>query len=89
VEISATRAPNDGALHLEVRDDGRGVDRGHEVRTRRGVGLTNIRSRLEQLYNGEHRFELENHVEGGVLVRVTLPFRRGGNGGGTEEAAGR
>ena len=85
VEISATRAPNDGLLHLEVRDDGRGVDRGHAVRTRRGVGLTNIRSRLEQLYNGEHRFELENHAEGGVLVRITLPFRRAGNGVGTEE----
>ena len=89
VEISATRAPNDGFLHLEVRDDGRGVDRGHEVRARRGVGLTNIRSRLEQLYNGEHRFELENHAEGGVLVRVTLPFRRAGKGGGTEESSAR
>ena len=89
VEISATRAPNDGLLHLEVRDDGRGVDRDHEVRARRGVGLTNIRSRLEQLYNGEHRFELENHAEGGVLVRVTLPFRRREQGAGTKESATR
>jgi two-component sensor histidine kinase len=80
VEISATRTPNDGLLHLEVRDDGRGVNRGHDVGTRRGVGLTNIRSRLEQLYNGRHRFELENRAEGGVLVRITLPFRCAGDG---------
>ena len=86
VEISSTRAPNDEWLHLEVRDDGRGVDRDHQVRTRRGVGLTNIRSRLEQLYNGEHRFELENHAAGGVLVRITLPFRRAGRHAGTEES---
>jgi two-component system, LytTR family, sensor kinase len=89
VEISATRAPHDGFLHLEVRDDGRGVDRGDEARTRRGVGLTNIRSRLEQLYNGQHRFELENHAEGGVLVRITLPFHRAGNGAGTEARSAR
>ena len=89
VEISATRAPHDGFLHLEVRDDGRGVDRADEARTRRGVGLTNIRSRLEQLYNGQHRFELENHAEGGVLVRITLPFHRAGNGAGTEARSAR
>jgi two-component system, LytTR family, sensor kinase len=85
VEISARRGPDDRFLHLEVRDDGRGVDRDNEVRTRRGVGLTNIRSRLEQLYDGEQRFELENHAEGGVLVSIMLPFRRAQKGAGLEE----
>ncbi len=89
VEISATRGTGDRFLHLEVRDDGRGVDRDNQVRTRRGVGLTNIRSRLEQLYDGEHRFELENHAEGGVLVRITLPFRRAEKGARKEERSAR
>jgi two-component system LytT family sensor kinase len=80
VEISAAGEHDGRFLHLEVRDDGRGVDRDHEVRARRGVGLTNVRSRLEQLYDGQHRFELENHAEGGVLVRITLPFRRAEKG---------
>lgn len=76
VEISASRGPDDRSLQLEIRDDGRGVDRHDELRTRRGVGLTNIRSRLEQLYGAEHRFKLENRAGGGVLVQITLPFRR-------------
>jgi sensor histidine kinase YesM len=76
VEISASRGPDDRYLQLEITDDGRGVDRNADVSTRRGVGLTNIRSRLEQLYGREHRFTLLNQAAGGVLVRISLPFRR-------------
>jgi two-component sensor histidine kinase len=84
VEISATRGADDRFLHLEVRDDGPGLDGHEQGRARKGVGLANIRSRLEQLYGGEHRFELENHPEGGVVVRIALPFRRAGHGAATE-----
>ena len=76
VEISAFRGPDGRFLQLDIRNDGRGVDRHPEVRTRRSVGLTNIRSRLEQLYGREHRFKLENQSRGGVLVQISLPFRR-------------
>ena len=89
VEISASRGPDDRFLQLEIRDDGLGVDRDTEVRPRRGVGLTNIRARLEQLYGREHRFKLENQAAGGVLVRISLPFRRAENGAGTEERSAR
>ena len=76
VEISAATSADDRFLRLEVRDDGRGVDPDNQVGTRRGVGLANIRSRLEQLYDGEHRFELEDHPQRGAVVRITLPLRR-------------
>lgn len=76
VEISASRRPDDRFLQLEIRDDGKGLDRDNDIRTRRGVGLANIRSRLEQLYGSAHRFTLENQAGGGVLVRISLPFRR-------------
>jgi two-component system, LytTR family, sensor kinase len=87
VEISASRGSDDRFLQLEIRDDGRGLDQHNErdngVSTRRGVGLTNIRSRLEQLYGDRHRFKLENQAGGGVLVQITLPFRRDEKGAGT------
>jgi two-component system LytT family sensor kinase len=86
VEISASRGPDDRFLQLEIRDEGPGgpTDQGRALleaaapglRSRRGVGLTNIRSRLEQLYGREHRFTLENHADGGVLVRISIPYRR-------------
>jgi two-component system, LytTR family, sensor kinase len=42
VEISATSGADDRFLHLEVRDNGPGVDRDDQARTRKGVGLANI-----------------------------------------------
>jgi two-component system, LytTR family, sensor kinase len=89
VEISATCGADGRFLHLEVRDDGPGVERGNQPRTRRGIGLANIQSRLEQLYAGEHRFELDTHPEGGVVVRISLPFRRGDGMPGSQEGSAR
>jgi two-component system, LytTR family, sensor kinase len=89
VVISATRGADDRFLHLEVRDNGPGVDRDTQAGTRKGVGLANIQSRLEQLYDGEHRFALEDHPEGGVVVRISLPFRRADRGAEKEERSAR
>ena len=75
VEISTAVTADHQFLQLEVRDDGPGVERNNQARTRKGVGLANIQSRLEQLYGPDHRFVLENHPEGGVVARISLPFR--------------
>jgi signal transduction histidine kinase len=87
VEISAVRGADGRFLHLEVRDDGPGVDRDSRAPTRKGVGLANIQARLAQLYYGEHRFEFENHPGGGAVVRISLPFRRADHGAGKEGPA--
>jgi sensor histidine kinase YesM len=49
------------------------------------VGLANIQSRLEQLYGGEHRFELGDHPDGGFVVRISLPLRRAHGVAGRKE----
>ncbi|MCY1068160.1 histidine kinase [Nannocystis sp. RBIL2] len=60
-------------LLLRLRDDGAGLS----PRAREGVGLGNTRARLEKSYPGDHHFSLAPHPDGGTLVDIDLPFRRG------------
>ncbi|MBV9925210.1 MAG: histidine kinase [Acidobacteria bacterium] len=77
VEISAKR--EHGSLRIRVRDNGPGLaaitrpDDG----LKEGLGLSNTRARLEQLYGAAHRFELENAPEGGLLVTLEIPAAQG------------
>lgn len=60
-------------LTLEVRDNGTGLKDGTPARN--GVGLGNTRARLQQLYGEKQSFAIANRPEGGVQVRLTLPFQ--------------
>lgn len=72
IEISAWQ--QDGMLWLGVRDDGPGLDI-DDRDDRRGVGLTNTRERLEQMYPGNHRLDLVTPEAGGTEVRIGTPLR--------------
>jgi two-component system LytT family sensor kinase len=61
-----------GGLVLLVRDNGGGMPAGGF--TREGIGLANTRERLRELYGERHRFELSNHPEGGLEVRLSIPL---------------
>jgi two-component system, LytTR family, sensor kinase len=61
------------SLVLTVRDDGPGLADAEEAPAREGVGLANVRARLEQLYGNEHRFEVKDHPEGGLAVTLAIP----------------
>jgi len=60
----------DGMLEIDLVDDGPGL---HGAR-REGIGLTNTRARLEQLYGPSHEFELRNGLNGGLTVNLKIPF---------------
>jgi two-component system LytT family sensor kinase len=77
VEISAKR--EHGSLRIRVRDNGPGlaaITRPDEG-LREGLGLSNTRARLEQLYGAAHRFELENAPGGGLIVTLEIPAVKG------------
>ncbi len=69
IEISARREAD--RLRLQVHDDGAGL--ATTAKFKEGVGLSNTRARLQQLYGSNHSFELANGD--GLTVRVTVPFR--------------
>ena len=65
---------DNGRLTLEVKDNGPGFQQAKTAGCA-GIGLSNTRARLEQLYGPDHSFALENLPEGGVRVRMEFPFR--------------
>jgi len=57
-----------GTLSIEVEDDGPGA-----AEVREGVGISNTRARLEQLYGAAARLELGNAPGGGFRARLEIP----------------
>ncbi|HEY0319526.1 MAG TPA: histidine kinase [Pyrinomonadaceae bacterium] len=72
IEIGARRT--NGTLDIYVRDDGRGLVDGAQGAIKEGVGLSNTRARLSQLYGGRATFELSSAPEGGTLCSLAIPF---------------
>ncbi len=71
ITISSIR--QNGALLLEVRDNGSGLSN-ESTGKPEGIGLANTRARLERLYGGGQSFDLSNAVGGGVSARLSIPF---------------
>jgi sensor histidine kinase YesM len=70
IRLSARR--DNGVLHLEVQDNGKGLPPDHGP-MEEGVGLSNTRARLEELYGDRYRFEFRNAKEGGLIVHMVIP----------------
>jgi LytS/YehU family sensor histidine kinase len=74
VDVSARQ--ESGNLVLTVRDNGVGLSPDKLNALHSGVGLSNTRSRLENLYGDRHRFEFQTPGSGGLLVRIVIPLGR-------------
>jgi sensor histidine kinase YesM len=70
VEASAIREGDE--LHLRVRDTGPGLNfaqqNGH------GIGLKNIRERLDHFYQGGYEMQAQPLSTGGFEVAITIPY---------------
>jgi sensor histidine kinase YesM len=70
LDITARR--DDGRLRISLADDGPGLP---AEGFREGVGLSNTRARLREIYGSEHSLELAPRGSGGVLVTLSIPYR--------------
>ncbi len=73
IEIRAEKQSN--RLQLQVQDNGPGLPNGGRGARVEGVGLTNTRERLRQLYGDEQSFTLRNGPDGGTLASLIIPMR--------------
>jgi two-component system, LytTR family, sensor kinase len=71
IRISAFRS--NGRLTLRVYNDGPALPEGVE-KTPSGIGISNVRTRLQGLYGDAFEFSMRNQDPGGVEVSVSVPF---------------
>jgi two-component system, LytTR family, sensor kinase len=71
IRIAASRC--NGMLKLSVYNDGPGLSPDRE-NGRSGIGISNLRTRLESLYRDGFELSIKNQEPGGVEVSVSLPF---------------
>lgn len=65
---------SDGMLVVEIEDDGVGMDAPKGDNTGFGIGLANVRERLNVLYSDSARVEIESKSQAGTLIRLVLPI---------------
>lgn len=70
VRISAARA--NGTLTLSVYNDGPAIAASNPSAS--GIGLTNMRTRLQALYGDSFALQMQNQQPSGVEVSVSVPF---------------
>ena len=71
IRIAAFRS--NGTLTLSVYNDGPSLPAGWEV-TQSGIGIANVRTRLQSLYGGACDLRLRNRKPGGVEASVSVPY---------------
>ena len=84
IEVRAVRG--NGNLVLTVSDEGPGLPDGFDPDKSGGMGLSNVRERLERLYGPEHALLLRNRPGGGVVATLSLPYTPHRAGGPAEPA---
>jgi signal transduction histidine kinase len=77
IGVTVRAARVNGAMHIEVVDDGVGLL--EDATRKRGIGIANTRARLEQLYGDRARVEWLTANGGantrGTRVEIQLPYR--------------
>jgi two-component system LytT family sensor kinase len=70
ITIRSTKAGD--VLRLEVSDNGCGLPSGH---LQQGIGLSNTKARLQELYGSKAFFQAGGRPEGGFCVEIQIPWK--------------
>ena len=73
IRITAIRS--NGLLTFRVYNDGPSLSAGWE-KNQSGVGISNVRTRLQSLYGNAYDLTIRNQAPGGVEVSISVPFRQ-------------
>ena len=71
--IKIRALPSNNRITLSVYNDGPGLPNGWE-QSRSGIGLENVRTRLQSLYGDAFELDIRNQEPGGVEVSISLPL---------------
>jgi two-component system LytT family sensor kinase len=72
IQIAAFRS--NGKLTLSIHNDGPSLPANWE-QTHSGIGISNVRTRLQSLYGDQFELSMFNQDMGGVEVLVSVPFK--------------
>ena len=67
---------NEEVLELRVHDDGNGTNKSVKELLESGIGLKNVKERLEQLYKEEHIFKIISNENNSFEVILNFPYKR-------------
>jgi len=73
VQLTINTYLENNTLKVDIIDDGAGCNF-NDKNFKEGIGLSNVRSRLQQLYGADFQFNLSSNSQGGVSVQLTLPL---------------
>jgi sensor histidine kinase YesM len=58
-----------------VEDDGVGMPPAHTVTTGDGIGVSNVRERLQVLYNNDYKMAIESQPGAGTRILIEIPIQ--------------
>ncbi len=87
-----SRITREGRLLIEVEDDGVGMEPGRAasgeiMRPGAGIGMRNVRERMEVLYGDAAEVEIESRPGRGTKVTLLMPVMDGSEGWGRSTRA--
>lgn len=77
IEIKVLRRNN--RIDIFVTDNGPGFSENQTIKLENGIGLSNTKARLEQLYGKDHGFSASNSEKGGARIEISIPCKKTNN----------